>query len=68
MFGHRGGGGHCQNAQKHFIIKIIRNLFCKTPVGKYQFAMAYIRALVMSAYKEINCLISQPKHCVVGTQ
>ena len=35
---------------------------------KYQFAMAYIRALVMSAYKEINCLISQPKHYVVGTQ
>ena len=24
--------------------------------------MAYIRALVMSANKEINCLISQPKH------
>ena len=32
------------------------------PVGKYQFAMACIRALVMSAYKVINCLISQPKH------
>ena len=30
--------------------------------------MAYIRALVMSAYKEINCLTSQPKHYVVGTQ
>ena len=30
--------------------------------------MAYIRALVMSAYKEINCLISQPKHYVVGIQ
>ena len=30
--------------------------------------MAYIRALVMSAYKEINCLISQPKHYVVGTK
>ena len=29
--------------------------------------MAYISALVMSAYKEINCLIFQPKH-VVGTQ
>ena len=29
--------------------------------------MAYIRALVISAYKEINCLISQPKHYVVGT-
>ena len=22
----------------------------------------------MSAYKEINCLVSQPKHYVVGTQ
>ena len=30
--------------------------------------MTYIRALVMSAFKEINCLISQPKHYVVGTQ
>ena len=30
--------------------------------------MAYIRALVLSAYKEIKCLISQPKHYVVGTQ
>ena len=37
------------------------------PVGKYQFAMACIRALVMSAYKVIYCLISQPKH-VLGTQ
>ena len=30
--------------------------------------MAYIKALVMSASKEINWLISQPKHYVVGTQ
>ena len=30
--------------------------------------MAYIRALVMSACKEINCLISQPKHYFVVTQ
>ena len=30
--------------------------------------MAYIRALVTSAYKEINCLISQAKHYAVGTQ
>ena len=29
--------------------------------------MACIRALVMSAYKVINCLISKPKH-VLGTQ
>ena len=61
MIGHRGGGERCRNAQKHFII-LIRNLFCKKPVGKYQFAMVCIRALVMSAYKVFNCLISQPKH------
>ena len=30
--------------------------------------MACIRALVMSTYKVINCLISQPKTYVVGTQ
>ena len=30
--------------------------------------MAYIRALVMSAYEVINCLISQPKHIFLGTQ
>ena len=30
--------------------------------------MAYIRALVMTAYKDITRLISQPKHYVVGTQ
>ena len=30
--------------------------------------MAYIRALVMSAYKETNCLIIQTKHYVLGTQ
>ena len=63
-----GGGGRCQNAQKHLIIIFFRNLFCKKPVDKYQFAMAYIRALVMRAFKEINCLISQSKHYVVGIQ
>ena len=56
VFGH--GGEHGQNAQKHFIIKTYSKLILSKPVGKYQFAMAYIRALVMSAYKEINCLIS----------
>ena len=30
--------------------------------------MAYIRALVMSAYKEIICLISQLNQYVVGPQ
>ena len=66
MFGHGGGGGRCQNAQKHFIIKnLLETYFVKTC---RQISMAYIRALVMSAYKENNCLISQPKHYVVGTQ
>ena len=31
-------------------------------IGKYQFTMACIRALVMSVYKITICLISQPKH------
>ena len=29
VVGGGGGGERCQNAQKHFIIKLIRNLFCK---------------------------------------
>ena len=62
MFGH--GGERCQNAQKHVIIK---NLLV-TYFVKNQFAMAYVRALVMSAYKETNCLIYLPKHCVMSTQ
>ena len=62
MIGHGGGGGRCQNAQKHIIIKPYKKLILYKPVGKYQFAMACIRALAMSAYKVINCLISQPKH------
>ena len=40
---------------------VLETYFVK-PVGKYQFAMAYVMALVMSAYKLINCLIFQPKH------
>ena len=31
-------------------------------IGKYQFKMACIRALVMIVYQLTNCLISQPKH------
>ena len=63
MIGHRGGGGErCQSAQKQFIIKIYLELILYKPVGKYQFTMACIRALVMIAYQVINCLISQPKH------
>ena len=62
MIGH--GGERCQNAQKHFIIKAYYKLILYKPVSKYQFTMACIRALVMSAYHVINCLISKPKHMV----
>ena len=63
MIDHGGGGGErCQNAQKQCIIKTYPELILYKPVGKYQFTMAYFRALVMSAYKVNNCLISQPKH------
>ena len=62
-----GGGGRaeaerCQNAQKQLIIKTYPELILYKPVGKYQFAMACIRAVVMIAYQVNNCLISQPKH------
>ena len=59
----RGGGERCRNAQKHFIIKTHLKLILYKPVGKYQFAMACIRALVMIAYEVINCLISKPNIC-----
>ena len=49
MIGHGGGG----NA-----VKMLKN-----PVGIYQFAMTCIRALVMSAYKVMYCLISQTNIC-----
>ena len=72
MIGHgwgggRGGGERCQNAQKQFITKTYPELILYKPVGKYQFTMACIRALVMIVYQVINCLISQPKHslCVL---
>ena len=55
------GGERCQNAQKQCIIKTYQELILCKPVGKYQFTMACIRALVMIAYQVINCLISQPK-------
>ena len=60
MFGH--GVERCQNAQKQFIINTYPELILYKPVGKYQFTMACIRALVMIAYQVIICLISQPKH------
>ena len=64
MIGHGGGGGgeRCQNAQKQFVIKTYPKLILYKPVGKYQFTMACIRALVMTAYQVIKCLISRPKH------
>ena len=63
MIGHGGGGGErCQNAQKQLIIKTYPELILYKPVGKYQFRLACIRALVMIAYQVINCQISQPKH------
>ena len=69
MIGHGVGGGRCQNAQKQFILKPYPELILYKPVGKYQFTMACIRALVMITYKVINCLFSQPKHmvCRYGT-
>ena len=49
MIGH-GVGGRCQNAKKQFILKTYPELILYKPVGKYQFTMACIRALVMIAY------------------
>ena len=60
VIGH--GGERCQNAQKQLIIKTYSELILYKPVGKYQFAMACFRALVMIVYQVINCLISRPKH------
>ena len=52
----RGGGGNDVKMRK-------KQSILYKPVGKYQFTMACIRALVMIVkYQVINCLISQPKH------
>ena len=48
MIGH--GVERCQNAQKQFIIKTYLELILYKPVGKYQFTMACMRALVIIAY------------------
>ena len=48
MIGH--GVERCQNAQKQFIIKTYPKLILYKSVGKYQFTMACIRALVLIAY------------------
>ena len=61
MIGH-GGGERCQNAQKQVIIKTYLELILYKPVGKYQFTMACIRALVMIGFQVINCLLSRPKN------
>ena len=60
MIGH--GGGRCQNAQQQFIIKTYLECILYKPVGKYQFTMACIRALVIIVYQVNTGLIFQPKH------
>ena len=59
MIGH--AGERCQNAQKQ-LKKLKLGNYLYERVGKYQFTMACIRALVMSAYQVINCPIFQSKH------
>ena len=53
--------------KNNLVVKTYLELILYKPVGKYQFTMACIRALVMIAYQVIDCLISQPKHmlCVL---
>ena len=63
-----GGGGGGNDVKKKNIIKTYPELILCKPVGKYQFTMACIRALVMITYQVINCLISEPKQYVVDTQ
>ena len=50
MIGHRGGGGDDVKMLKKIIIKTYPELILYKPVGKYQFTMACIRALVIIAY------------------
>ena len=47
---------------KTIYYKTYPELILYKPVGKYQFTMACIRALDMTAYQVNNCLISEPKH------
>ena len=61
MIGH--GEERCKNAQKQFIIKTYPEFILYKPVGKYQFTIACIRALVMFSYQVIKCLISHPNIC-----
>ena len=57
-------GGTLSKCSKTLYDKAYYKLILYKPVGKYQFTMACIRALVMCAYHVINCLISKPKHMV----
>ena len=62
-----GEGGTLSKCPKRFIIKkTYKELILYKPVGKYQFTIACIRALVMIACQVINCLNSQPKHMLWG--
>ena len=56
MIGH--AGERCQKTTK----KLKFGNYLYERVGKYQFTMACIKALVMSAYQVINCPIFQSKH------
>ena len=66
-----GGGG---NAQKQLIIKTYLELILYKPVGKYQFTMACIRALVLFIDQNISCGYSKEpsqsdgsfKHQIIG--
>ena len=57
--GHRGMLSKCSKTINY---KKYLELILYKPVGKYLFAAACIRALVMIGHQVINCLISQPKH------
>ena len=61
MIGH-GGGGTLSKCSKTLYYKNLLEAYFVKSVGKYQFAMACIRALVMSAHKVINSLISHPNY------
>ena len=64
MIGH-GGGDAIKMLKNNLLSKLIGDLFLYKPVRKYQFTMSCIRAIDMSAYQVITCLISQPKHMLL---
>ena len=58
-----GQGGDVVEMLKNTLSqKLIRNLFCKKLSVNINLQWHMYQGLVMSAYKVINCLISQPKH------